>query len=541
MVPPKISPYLCPGVVVYDAVCPPNQPLSVMKYLSSLLLTGALLGFGASTSQVFAQDVYNNGATITLFGGASIYVPGNLTNTSGGSISSSGSTVRVDGNMLNNAASTYDLGTAGALEVRGNLVNTAATFAPGTGTVTMAGTTGAQNLDMNGGQIYALTVNNTSGANKRVDVPSNVTVTNGVTLTSGMMKTAAASAVILPDGSSVSGETTGRYIAGNLQVTRNGVSGASPIVFPNGVSITPNAALGNLTITRTAGLQTAQTSYGTNPNNAAQKGIDRIWNFSTNPGTPASLTFTWLTDDDNGAASFASSRVWARSSAPVAGSQWMAVGNYQNAASRSITVPGDAFSFWTVSSNAAPLPVELLTFTAVRQGDVARLDWRTASEQKNDHWDIQVSTNGRDFRKFAEVAGHGSITSPSVYTLADPALLSYRADPVYYRLRQVDTDGQEAFSSVQAVRVAAKGFNATAYPNPVTEEGTTVEITTGDTGPAELAIYDATGRLLTGVKTELLAGRNTVQLPQAGKLATGAYFLKVNQGKQHTMLKLIRQ
>ena len=511
-----------------------------MKYLSSLLLAGALLGLGASNSQALAQDLYNSGGTITLTGGISVYVGGNLTNTAGGTISTPGSSIRVDGNVLNNSASTYDLGTAGALEVRGNLTNTSATMAPGTGAVNMAGTTGAQTMDLNGAQLYSLTVNNTSGSNKRVDVASNVTVNNGITLTSGMMKTTATSNVILPDGSSITGETNGRYVAGNLQVTRNSVGGGSPTVFPNGVSITPNASLGNLTVTRTAGLATAQNSYGTDAT-GTKKGIDRIWQFSTNPGTPASLTFSWLSDDDNGAASFNTSRVWARTAAPTAGQSWMSTSTSQNASSRSITSPGGAFSFWTVSSDAAPLPVELLAFTATRVGEVAKLDWRTASEKNNDHWDVQVSTNGRDFRKFAEVAGHGNTSTPSNYTLNDPALLGYHADPVYYRLRQVDVDGTETFSPVQAVRVDAKGFTAVAYPNPIGLEGTTIEIITGEAGSAALVIYDATGRQLAGVKTELLAGRNTVLLPQAGKLATGAYFLKVNQGKQHTMLKMIHQ
>lgn len=514
-----------------------------MKNLSSLLLAGALLGLGASNSQALAQDLYNSGGTITLTGGINLYVSGNLTNTAGGTISTPGSTVRVDGNMVNNAvggASTYDIGTAGNLEVRGNLTNSS-TVSPGTGTVTMAGTTGAQTLDLGGGQVYNLTINNTSGSNKRVDVASDVTVNNVLTLTSGMMKTTPSTSVILPDGATMSGgEAAGRYVSGNLRVTRNGVSGASPIVFPNGVSITPNASLGNLTITRTAGLQDDQTSYGTDAS-GTKKGIDRIWQFSTTPGSASSLTFTWNSDDDNGAASFTSSRVWARTAAPVAGQDWSAVSTSQNASSRSITSPGGAFSFWTVSSDAAPLPVELLSFNALRVGDVAKLDWRTASEKNNDHWDVQMSTNGRDFRTFAEVAGHGTTSSPSTYTLNDPALLGYHADPVYYRLRQVDTNGTETFSPVRAVRVDAKAFSAVAYPNPIGLDGTSIEIMTGEAGIAALAIYDATGRMLSGVKTELAAGRNTVLMPQAGKLATGAYFLKINQGKQHTMLKLVRQ
>ncbi len=511
-----------------------------MKYLSTLLLTGALLGASATILPAFAQDVYNSGATITLLGGASIYVPGNLTNTGGGIISSSGSSVKVDGDVLNNAASTYNMGTAGSLEVGGNMVSSAATFTPGTGTLTMSRTTGAQNLDMNGAQVYKLVVNNTAATNKRVDVLSDVTVNNLLTLTSGLVRTTAAANVILPDGATIdpaTPETNGKYVAGNLQVTRNAVSGGSPVVYPNSVNITPNASLGNLTVTRTAGLLAPQVSYGTNSTNAF-KGIDRIWTFSTPPGAASSVTFSWLMDNDNGNSGFTSSRVWARTAAPVAGQDWTGVGSYQNAASRSITVPGGAFSFWTVSTLAQPLPVELLTFTAVRQGDAAQLDWRTVSEHDNDHWNVQVSTNGAEFRTFAKVAGHGSTTAPATYTLNDPALLKYNVGTVYYRLEQVDTNGISAYSPVRAVLVDVKGFAALAYPNPVGQQGTTVAITTATGGPATLALYDATGRYLSGTKVELLTGRTDVAMPEAGQLATGVYFLKIAQGQQHTMLKL---
>ena len=49
------------------------------------------------------------------------------------------------------------------------------------------------------------------------------------------------------------------------------------------------------------------------------------------------------------------------------------------------------------------------------------------------------------------------------------------------------------------------------------------------------------GRLLLGRRTELLPGTNEVALGEAGELATGVYLLKVTQGKQRTMLKLVRE
>src|SRR6476661_634143 len=514
-----------------------------MKQFSSLLLPTALLGLVFFSNRAEAQDVYNNGAQITLTGGATLYVPGNLTNTNSGPITNDGSTVRVDGNVTNSASGNLNLGTAGTMEVKGNVVNTA-TVTPGTGTLQLTGTN-AQALDLGGGSVHNLIINNTAGT-PLVTVPSNVTVNNQLTMTNGMVRTTATSRVILPNGATVTGETNGRFVAGNLEAQRTAVSGASAVTFPNGLTITTNNNLGTVSVTRTAGLApvlgtgAANVSYGVNPSDANKKGIDQIWTVvaATQPaaGSPATVALTWLSDNDNGLTSFAAARIWQN-----AGSGWTALGPYVNASGRSISTAVTALNKFTVSDYTAPLPVELISFNAVRQGEVAHLTWRTASEKNNDHFDVQVSTNGRDFRKFAEVAGQGTTSRPTDYQLNDPALLAYNADPVYYRLRQVDTDGQESFSEVKSVRVEVTGFTAVAYPNPATSQGTTVQIRTGEAGPAELTVYDATGRLLLGVKTELYTGTNEVKLEGAGRLATGAYFLKVNQGKQHTLLKLVRE
>ena len=535
------SPHALPPALVARAwrTFKPNAMKNL--FLTGLAVTASCLWYGPAAH---AQDVYNSGAAITLLGGASIYVPGNLTNTGGGTISTAGSTVQVGGNVVNDAASTYTPGAGGLLEVKGNLTNTA-TLTPGAGTVLLSGTA-AQALDLGGASVYNLTVNNTAAV-PLVTVPTNVTVQNALVLTSGMVRTLATSKVALPNAATISGETNARFVAGNLEKTLTSVSGASPIDFGNGCLITPNNNLGQVVVTRTANLNSTGTtpgvfySYGTDVS-GTKKSIDQIWTIvpAAQPaaGNPASITLNWFAANDNGAANFNAARVWKRT-AP--GAVWQAQGPYVNANSRSITATATSFSDWTVSNLANPLPVELLTFGVVREGDAARLVWRTASERNNDHWDVQVSTDGREFRKFAEVAGQGSKTSPTDYLLLDPALLRYRAPVVYYRLRQVDTDGTEAFSPVQSLAIDTKGFVATAYPNPVGAEGTQIEIRTATAGAAQLAVYDATGRLLTGVKTELQAGLNEVALREAGKLASGVYFLYVTQGNQRTMVKLVHE
>jgi len=506
-----------------------------MKHLFTLLLLG---GASATAQSAFAQaaDITNNGATIALTNGAILYTTGAVTNAAGSTLN-------------------LGTGTQSQLHVGGNFVNSG-TIVPGNGAVLLIGTT-PQTLNLNGATpsgsaatpatIYDLTVNN-SAAGNAVNVTSNVAVGNVLTFgaSSGRLATTTATTVTLPAGASISasngGETNAHYVLGNLRTERTAVSGAAAIDFGNGAVINPNSNnLGSVAVVRSAGLQANNLSQGVNNANSSIKGIDQVWRIipATQPATAVNVQLTWLSANDNGIASFAQTRMWRRESAAAT---WVAVGPYASGTTRTFAgaVVGPLYQV-TVSALSNPLPVELLSFAAERRGEAARLNWRTASEKNNDYFGVEVSVDGRSYREFARVAGRGNSTTPQDYELYDPALMTYRTDLVYYRLRQVDTDGTVTYSPVATVQVPFAGFAASAAPNPLNNDGTRIRISTGAAGPAELAVYDGVGRLMMGRRTELKIGTNEVDLTDAGQLASGVYFLKVSQGTQHAMLKLVRE
>ena len=94
------------------------------------------------------------------------------------------------------------------------------------------------------------------------------------------------------------------------------------------------------------------------------------------------------------------------------------------------------------------LPVELTSFEAVRVDDNVRLEWTTASELNNDYFEVLKSYDGEAFFIIGYVDGHGTSSEVIDYSYTD-------SEPkrAYYRLRQLDYDGQFEYSDV----VAAKG------------------------------------------------------------------------------------
>lgn len=475
----------------------------------------ASLGLLGLTTAASAQTLTNNGAQLTVSSGATLYVSGGFENRSGST-------------LLNN----------GTVQVTGNVSNAGTVDAAGTGTLLLNGTS-AQTVTPGGASFYNVTVDNATGSGSAVTLGGDLTVTNQLTLTNGLVSTTAAYKVVLGNSANLSGETNGRYVQGVLQSQRSGVNGNADVPLPGGVTVNPGSNnLGTVTVTRKAGLNTADVSYGTN---GGLKGIDRIWQITasgTQPDNtkPATVTLSWTADNDNGNGltqmrvyrSTAANGPWVTQQAPV------------GAASRSISSPADALGFFTVSSIANPLPVQLLDFTAERRSGDALLRWATAMEKNNARFEVEVSTDGQKFDRIGARAGQGNSTSRHDYEYTDERIARYAASLLYYRLRQVDTDGKETLSPIRTVSVEGAGFAAQAVPNPFGNEGLKVQVTTQQAGPATFDLHDAVGRVLLNGKAELPVGGAALDLRGAGQLPVGVYVLTVRQGKQVVNLKVVR-
>lgn len=115
----------------------------------------------------------------------------------------------------------------------------------------------------------------------------------------------------------------------------------------------------------------------------------------------------------------------------------------------------------TGSINGGPLPIELISFTAESSNNMIILYWSTASEENNDYFVIERSSNCNNWYQLIQIPGAGNSQVPLDYSWID-------IDPLvgvsYYRLTQVDYDGQsETFAPIA---VNFFGRNPLIYPNP---------------------------------------------------------------------------
>lgn len=179
-------------------------------------------------------------------------------------------------------------------------------------------------------------------------------------------------------------------------------------------------------------------------------------------------------------------------------------------------------TFHPVTPDPQPLPVDLVAFTATVAGETIRLDWQTASEQNNDHFQVQRSSDGHNFTTIGTVAGNGNSNRTIDYSLVDRNPLS---GINYYRLVQVDFDGTETFSPVISATFSGVNQQLKIYPNPT--QGI-VQIVRPSIAAENirLSVQDTRGITVMDQIHSAQAGENSIRL-DISSLPAGVYYLSV--------------
>lgn len=164
---------------------------------------------------------------------------------------------------------------------------------------------------------------------------------------------------------------------------------------------------------------------------------------------------------------------------------------------------------WT--SYVAPLPVALTAFNAKLTNSGAMLEWTTASEENNDYFAVEMSRDAARFSESAKINGNGTTESLETYTYEYSNLTP---GTYYFRLRQVDFDGQYSYSDVVSLTVDGDRDFLMAS-NTVTDF-----IAIDVTNPRPARVLNLAGAVV--AEFALTAGRNNLDV---SGLAQGMYIL----------------
>jgi hypothetical protein len=210
-----------------------------------------------------------------------------------------------------------------------------------------------------------------------------------------------------------------------------------------------------------------------------------------------------------------------------ANNEWQQMGGTVNINNNYVEVSNVVdFGYWTLGNVNAPLPVELVSFTADLSENEIVLNWSTATETNNSGWNIERKQLNHDWQKIGFVEGKGNSTTIQNYSFTDNDLTSTKYQ---YRLEQLDYDGTLSYSDVVEIE-----FNQLPeefalyqnYPNPF-NPSTTINFGVPTSSFVNLSIYNSIGeKVATIVSEQIEAGVHSVQF-NASNLASGIYIYRL--------------
>ncbi|MCF0056141.1 M12 family metallo-peptidase [Dyadobacter sp. CY356] len=177
-----------------------------------------------------------------------------------------------------------------------------------------------------------------------------------------------------------------------------------------------------------------------------------------------------------------------------------------------------------------PLPVKFISVNVSRQNNNALLQWETTDEDAGFIFDIEKSTNAKDFQRIGKVAGSGPSSQTNKYLFSEE-LGTVNVPSFYYRIRMPDGSDNFIYS-----RIVALNFNAlansdlTIWPNPF-QDHLKLSIKTLNRGLLYFTLYNIQGRLIRSEQKYIYAGETNYEMKNLPGLSVGNYILKIYDDK----------
>ncbi len=192
----------------------------------------------------------------------------------------------------------------------------------------------------------------------------------------------------------------------------------------------------------------------------------------------------------------------------------------------------------TLCGTNTSFPVEWVSLDVKKDRNDALLEWVVASEYNNDFFEVERSIDGSRFQSIGRIQGKGSSNQKSTYTFRDVQVDQYARPVIYYKLRQVDTDGSFSYSNtVELVLADPQAISLTVFPNP-TDQFAFVDYYVNSKGKSRLELVDLNGKIVQLLPLADFKGRAFLDIRE---LPEGVYLIKIiNEGSVQTTKLIVR-
>ncbi|MCP4440041.1 MAG: T9SS type A sorting domain-containing protein [Aureispira sp.] len=484
----------------------------ILKY--SLLSASIFLA-----ANIEAQvNLVNNNTTLKINAGVDLRVEnGAIRNSNSGTIANDGN-IYLDNDFVQNTGATYTGGGLSWLWFEGGSNQNITGDAP----------LSVTQLRVENGN--RLILGNTVNVSQTVDLMFN-----------GDIELGAHDLIVAPAGV-ITNYNANNYIITNGTGSLQQEAGASNLVYPVGNSIYNPATINNSGTVDNISVRVVdqvQTGYPVGGVETAGV-VSKAWFLEeeTVGGSDVSLTLQWDTADELAGLDRSVSGIshwdviaWDRS--PT----WTNATNVGGTSWTQTRTGITSFSPFAIEDQQLDLPVELLFFDAERKDvDEVLLTWSTATEINNKGFYVERMLEGEtEFKTVGFVEGTGTSSIANNYQLIDPNAYEKVS---YYRLRQVDFDGQYDYSETRAVFGLMAQTEIAIYPNPTTDVVNIRFSNLAVGSEAAVQLLDARGRLVYDAK-HAVSSQEALILDLFEQLPSAMYILSVHVDNGEQLIKKI--
>lgn len=222
----------------------------------------------------------------------------------------------------------------------------------------------------------------------------------------------------------------------------------------------------------------------------------------------------------------------------VGGEQYLILGNFRNDAT-TVLVPAAAgtnnqtyyYVDDVVVTPTSPLPVALVDFNVSCINNYVQVDWATSSEVNNDYFMVEYSNDGIVYSEGMRINGGGNSNTMLHYST------NLFGGSGYYRLKQIDFDGNETSYTPQYVECAGD------IPCPMVSLGQDDFIIKGFNTTdemVEVVVMNVHGAVVSRDLYTIQHGQHIIHVP-ATHIASGLYLVSVSGVNYHCAQKILIQ
>ncbi|WP_026904965.1 T9SS type A sorting domain-containing protein [Pedobacter glucosidilyticus] len=190
----------------------------------------------------------------------------------------------------------------------------------------------------------------------------------------------------------------------------------------------------------------------------------------------------------------------------------------------------------SVTYPASTVPVSFTSFTGENTASGILLNWKTASEKSNSHFEIFRAGEDKDFKFVSRINGKGNSDAIQNYSYTDNNPLNGNN---YYQLKQVDFDGTETiYNQLVAVKSSLSNQNFKVYVN---EEGLlNAYINASSSTVAKITVYDISGKKVFESSQNLQAGDNAIKIA-IPTIQAGVYVARITANGLNAQTKFVKK